>query len=258
MGFKLNIKNKITVHAVFKTTISLAIGTSSIVGTVIFYHRHEFAFGAVSLVVSAFAWMQAFGCMPLGLTLFAWLGGTVEYEETPDGKRRIRLSDLQDTRLGVEVVLGLAAVAIAAVLIPGVFHAAAGATVKTPSRATPTATSGRAGDRNASDPAAVIQMYYTAVNKHDWPTAWRLWGNKPARGAAYRRMISGYRCTVHDWVTEITSNGDSALVRIRALESDGTVAAVQNYWDSYVIRDGLIKEGVSLGDTGTPPPGCRQ
>ena len=95
MGFKLNIKNKITVHAVFKTTISLAIGTSSIVGTVIFYHRHEWAFGAVSLAVSALAWMQAFGRMPLGLTLFAWLGGTVEYEETPDGKRRIRLSDLQ-------------------------------------------------------------------------------------------------------------------------------------------------------------------
>ena len=90
--------------------------------------------------------------------------------------------------------------------------------MKTPSRATPTATSGRAGDRNASDPAAVIQMYYTAVNKRDWPTAWRLWGNSPARGAAYRRMISGYRCTVHDWVTEITSNEDSTLVRIGAGE----------------------------------------
>jgi len=261
MGVQLNIKNKITVNAVFKTTISVAIGTSSIIGTVIFYHRHEWAFVAVSLAVSALAWIRAFTRMPLSFTLFAWCGGTAEYEETPDGMRRMRLSHLPDSRLGVEIVLGLAVVAMAAVLIPGVVHAAAGATARTPSTATPTATApARAGSRNAPGPAAVIQMYYTAVNRHDWLTVWRLWGNDPVRahGAAYKQTISDYRCTVHDRLTKITSNGDSTLVRVRAQESDGTVTVVQTYRYSYVVRGGLIKKGTPLGHTGSPPPGCRQ
>lgn len=76
MSVQVNVKNKITVNAVFKTTISVVIGTSSILGTVVFCHRHEWAFAAVSLTVSAAAWLRALTGMPLIFMLFAWCGGT--------------------------------------------------------------------------------------------------------------------------------------------------------------------------------------
>ena len=259
MGVQFNIKNKVTINAVFKTTISVVIGTSSLVGAMIFWHRHEWAFVAASLAVSAFAWLRAFTRMPLMWMIFAWCGGTVEYEEpTPHGMRRMKLSNLPDSRVGVGIALVVAAVAVAA-LIPGAFHEAAATVARPSSRATPRASASPAQATHAMPPdQAVVRAYYTAVNRHHWLKAWRLWGNDPAdpHGAAYNRMISGYRCTIHDQITAITSNRGITLVRIRAQESNGVVSIVQTYRYSYVVRDGHIKTGVELGHTGNPPPGC--
>jgi hypothetical protein len=84
-------------------------------------------------------------------------------------------------------------------------------------------------------------------------------GNSPAsaHSTAYNEMISGYRCTVHDWITGITSRRGVSLVRVRAQASDGVVNTVQIYRFSYVVEDGQIKKGVTLGRTGNAPLGCR-
>lgn len=260
MSVQVNVKNKITVNAVFKTTISVVIGTSSILGTVVFCHRHEWAFAAVSLTVSAAAWLRALTGMPLIFMLFAWCGGTAEYEEpTPHGTRRMRLSNLPDSRVGVAIVLGLAAVAMVIALIPGVLRLPAAKAARPPSQATPSVSPppSRAGHGSTSD-QAVIQAFYAAINKHDWPDMWRLAGNSPASigSIAYNKVISGFRCTVHDQITGISSNRGVIFVRVRAQESDGIVSTVQNYRFSYVVRDGLISKGPPLRHTGNPPPRC--
>jgi hypothetical protein len=255
MGVHLNIDNKITVNTAFKTTISVAVGASSIFGTVVFYHRHELVLAAISLVVSAVAWLRAATRMPLVLMLFAWCGGTAEYEEpTPHGVRRVKLSNLPDSRLGVEIVLGLAA----AVLVAGAVHVSAATVAGSPSRAAPAASPASRAEYGSSPDQAVVRAFYGAINKRDWPNVWRLGGNSAAGvdSIAYKEMMSGFRCTVHDQITRITSNRGITLVRIKAQESNGAVNTVQNYRFSYVVEDGLIRKGTPLGQTGNPPPGC--
>lgn len=255
MGVHLNIENKITFNTVFKTTISVAVGVSSIVGTVALYHRHEPTLAAISLAVSAAAWLRALTRMPLIFMLFAWCGGNAEYEEpTPHGVRRMRLSNLPDSRVGVEIVLGLAA----AVLFAGALHVSAATVTRSPSRAESTVSPASRAEHGNTQDQAVVRAFYAAINKRDWPKVWRLGGNSPAGVGSnkYNEMISGFRCTVHDQVTEITSNQGVTFLRIRAQESDGTVSTVQNYRFSYVVRDGLISKGTPLGQTGSPPPGC--
>jgi len=44
MTVRFNVKNKVTINAVFRTTFPVAIGIGSVIGTPIFTHRHEWPF----------------------------------------------------------------------------------------------------------------------------------------------------------------------------------------------------------------------
>ncbi len=262
MTVRFNVKNKVTINAVFRTTFPVAIGIGSVIGTPIFTHRHEWPFAVAVWTAGFVAWTRALTGMAPGLAIVAFRGGTVDVQEpTRDGIRRTKVSGSPADHSGFKIFLCLAALAPTLGLMPDVLHWAA--TIKSPSRTAAPAASAianRVKRGNTSDQVAVIRKYYAAINERHWLSMWRLWGNDPAKahGAAYRRMISGYRCTVHDEITAITPSQEATVVRVSAQESDGVVRAVQSYVLSYVIRHGTIETGTTLHTTGNPPPGCRR
>jgi restriction system protein len=95
-----------------------------------------------------------------------------------------------------------------------------------------------------SSPSAVVEAAFTAINRRDWPTLWRLWGHQsPARGAAYRKMIAGYRLTARDVITSIHTRGDTVWAYVRAYETTGTV---QTYQFRYKVHAGRFTWGHSV------------
>jgi restriction system protein len=93
-------------------------------------------------------------------------------------------------------------------------------------------------------PSALVEAAFTAINRHDWPTLWRLWGHQtPARGPAYRKMIAGYRLTARDVITSIHSRGDTVSAHVRAYETTGTV---QTYQFRYRVHAGKFTWGHSV------------
>jgi hypothetical protein len=95
-----------------------------------------------------------------------------------------------------------------------------------------------------SVPAAVVKEAFTAINRRDWPTLWKLWSHHGSRrGAAYRKMIAGYRLTARDVVTSLTTQGNIVSARVLAYETTGTV---QTYWFAYKVHAGKIFSGRSV------------
>ena len=47
--------------------------------------------------------------------------------------------------------------------------------------------------------AAVVEKLFAAINRHNWPTVWRLWYHRqPGYGPRYHRTIAGFRLTRRD------------------------------------------------------------
>jgi hypothetical protein len=100
----------------------------------------------------------------------------------------------------------------------------------------------------------VIYAYYAAINKREWPKAWKLAGQPaPVYSPAYNDWVNGYRCTVWDQITSITPHGDALRVNVRALESGDVV---QTYRFSYVVEGGVLTQSQTLSYTGHAPQGC--
>ena len=94
-------------------------------------------------------------------------------------------------------------------------------------------------DVTTSSSAKVIKKYFAAINEHDWQVVWQLWaGNKkPGHGAAYEKMIAGFRLTRRDVITKMSVHGDAVSVNVLAYETTGPV---QGYMFTYVVNGGVI------------------
>lgn len=99
------------------------------------------------------------------------------------------------------------------------------------------------GPPSASErPVQVVREFYAAVSSHDWPRVWQLGGRNLGQGpyATYDGMISGYRGTIRDVLTEIRATGDTVTGRFVAYQSGG---AARPYLYTYVVRNGVIVSG---------------
>ncbi len=87
-------------------------------------------------------------------------------------------------------------------------------------------------------PRAVVEAFYAAINRRDWPRVWQLGGKN--LNQSYPAMVAGYRQTRHDVLTAIKTRGNSVVARLLAYETNGTV---QTYRLSYVVQGGVITSG---------------
>ena len=110
-----------------------------------------------------------------------------------------------------------------------------------------------------SEPRAVVEAYFAAINKRNWTRVGQLGGKNlsPSRGS----MIKGFRDTSKDVITDITSDGGAVTVRVEAYETTG---ALQIYTFHYTVAGGEISTGSQnliaicarpqFGDDGTAVP----
>ncbi len=148
--------------------------------------------------------------------------------------------------VGIAVAAVLAIGAAAAVAVAAEIRsdpaasAGAGHHAQPPNSAADLRASGAAAASKSrgSDPAAVVESYFTAINEREWKQAWRLGGEH--LNPSYRDMMAGGESSGFDAVRSIRIVGDHAIVRLRARQSDGTT---QIYEFDFVIRDGIIVRG---------------
>lgn len=93
-------------------------------------------------------------------------------------------------------------------------------------------------DPSDSDPATVVQNYYTAVNNRDFQTAWQLGGDN--LGRSYTTFVNGYATTVSDELTVVDTIGNTVDIDLTAQWNDGTT---HEYQGSYVVANGQITSG---------------
>ena len=91
-----------------------------------------------------------------------------------------------------------------------------------------------------SGPAAVVQAYFAAINRHDCGTAWNLGGDNlsAGRGQTYQQFCQGFDTTSHDTITVDSVAGNTVTVTIVAEHTDGSS---QTYRGSYVVSSGVIE-----------------
>ncbi|WP_370116147.1 serine/threonine-protein kinase [Streptacidiphilus sp. MAP12-33] len=89
----------------------------------------------------------------------------------------------------------------------------------------------------ATDPASVVTAYYSAINAHDYGTAWNLGGKN--LGGSYGSFASGFSDTVNDTVTIDAVSGDTVDVHLHAVHTDGSTA---DYSGSYTVQYGEITQ----------------
>jgi len=132
-----------------------------------------------------------------------------------------------------------------------VLAVAINAAVSGPARATaaprPTARATPAAAAPASPapppgPVQVVRQFYAAISRHDWPEVWRLGGRNLGQGpyATYSGMVSGYRGTLRDVLTDAHASGNIVTGRFLAYQA-GNVT--RPYQFTYTVRDGVIVSG---------------
>ena len=80
-------------------------------------------------------------------------------------------------------------------------------------------------------PQAVVDSYLAAINQRDW----RLRGENGS--PSYQEMAVGYSGSERDVIRTISVDGDHAVVRVRAYQTDGDFQVYQMY---FVVQDGVI------------------
>jgi hypothetical protein len=91
-----------------------------------------------------------------------------------------------------------------------------------------------AGHR-AHGPAAIVQGYFAAITRRDYPRAWALGGRSV--NTSYHSFAQGLRHTARDTVTIVSVTGPDVRARLKAQETDGTV---QMFQGTYVVHGGVI------------------
>ena len=87
----------------------------------------------------------------------------------------------------------------------------------------------------ASDPASIVQAYFSAVNDRDYSRAWQLGGSH--LGESYSAFVQGFSTTAHDTVTILSSSGNVVTAQLSALQSDGSA---KTFAGTYTVTNGVI------------------
>jgi Restriction endonuclease len=147
-----------------------------------------------------------------------------------------------ETRVTLGVVC-CAAIAVLVVVISALISSPRQAIAAAPpaARAIPVAATS-ASPAPPSSPEQVVREFYAAINSHDWPKVWQLGGRNLGEGpyATYSGMISGYKDTIRDVLTQIHASGNTVTVRLLAYQT-GNVTVPYQY--TYVVRNGVIVSG---------------
>jgi serine/threonine-protein kinase len=93
-------------------------------------------------------------------------------------------------------------------------------------------------------PAATVQAYFAAINRHDYSRAWDLGGKNTA--SSFSQFENGFAGTASDNVTVVSVSGGVVTVRLVANQTDGTV---KDYAGSYTVVQGVIT-GSNIKQTG--------
>ncbi len=86
-----------------------------------------------------------------------------------------------------------------------------------------------------ASPATVIESYFTAINAHDYLTAWRLGGYHFASN--YAAFKAGYKTTAQDIISIVSIEGNEVTAELTAVQYDGTRIV---YEGTYVTNGGTI------------------
>jgi len=86
-----------------------------------------------------------------------------------------------------------------------------------------------------TDPAAVVEGYFSAIDDRDYRIAWALGGKNT--GSSYREFVQGFSGTAHDTVTILALDGNDVTARLVAGQDDGTVKTFQG---TYTVTSGAI------------------
>lgn len=89
------------------------------------------------------------------------------------------------------------------------------------------------------DPAVTVEMYYAAINSHDYARAWSLGGDTISAQdkQSYSQFVEGFAGTSHDSLVISSVDGDKVSITIGAEHSNGTVQQYQGY---YIVQNGQI------------------
>jgi len=126
-------------------------------------------------------------------------------------------------------VLGAAAIIVVVLAAAGIgvklLHHPAPKPPPAPASSTPTSA--------PLSPDATVLAYFSAINQHQYATAWRLVGER----GVFSTFEAGFSGTEHDSVTIDSTNGDVVTASLAATQSDGSVKA---YYGTYTVINGVI------------------
>jgi hypothetical protein len=101
-----------------------------------------------------------------------------------------------------------------------------------------------------SDPASVVENYYSAINAHDYRRAWDLGGSHLAQ--SYASFAAGFSTTAADALSIDSVQGATVTIHLHAVHTDATTA---DYAGSYTVEGGTIAHAsVQLVATGGGSP----
>jgi serine/threonine protein kinase len=86
-----------------------------------------------------------------------------------------------------------------------------------------------------SDPAAVVEAYYQAVNNQNYAAAWALGGYNLSPN--YAAFVQGFASTAGDTVAVEDTSATTAAIQLTATQSDGSQ---KQYSGTYTVVNGVI------------------
>jgi hypothetical protein len=93
-------------------------------------------------------------------------------------------------------------------------------------------------------PAATVQAYFAAINRHDYSRAWNLGGKNTA--SSFSQFENGFAGTASDKLTVVSVSGGVVTVKLVATQTDGTV---KDFAGTYTVEQGVIT-GSNIKQTG--------
>ncbi|MCM1973546.1 excalibur calcium-binding domain-containing protein [Streptomyces sp. G1] len=85
------------------------------------------------------------------------------------------------------------------------------------------------------DAASVVRAYVAAINAQDYQRAWDLGGKNLS--SSYAAFVDGFATTAYDSLHILRTTGDTVLVRLEAVQTDGTLRIFEG---TYTVRGGTI------------------
>jgi hypothetical protein len=89
---------------------------------------------------------------------------------------------------------------------------------------------------NPTSTGDVVNAYFAAINAGDYARAWAL-GGQNLQGGTYSSFAQGFATTAYDSVTIDSVSGETATIRLDALQTDGTH---RYFAGTYTVRGGVI------------------